>query len=65
VNDLLGILEVREKARKKADKWVCDEANQFDAWTAQSDDGMEIIVSHLPLNTAGSRTAYEVLEVDE
>lgn len=66
VNDLLGILEVREKARKKAKKWVCEEVNQFDSWTcSDNDSSMEIIASHLPLNTAGSRTAYEVLEVEE
>lgn len=66
VNDLLGILEGREKARKKVKKWVCEEVNQFDSWTcSDNDSSMEISVAHLPLNSAGSRSAYEVLEVDE
>lgn len=70
VNDLLTILMSKEKARKKADRWTCEEAeldgtkSEYDSWVPEA-DYMEIIVSHLPLNTAGSRTAYEVLEVEE
>lgn len=71
VNDLLTILIAKEKARKKADRWYVEDAeidgtkSEYDSWQPETDTHMEIIVSHLPLNTAGSRTAYEVLEVEE
>ena len=68
VNDLLHILDERsQKGVKKALKWTCTEAGCFDIWTpAEGPKGvMPVAICHEPLNSAGSRSAYSVEEVQE
>lgn len=61
-NEILGLLEDWAKDKGNA-KWKCEEVMQFDTWSSKNLRTIEI--THEPVNTAGSRTAYGVVEVTE
>jgi len=67
VNDFLHILDEKSrKGVKKAEQWSCTEAGCFDIWTPVSgmDGVLSVDICHAPLNSAGSRSAYTVEEVN-
>ena len=64
VNDLLHILDERsQKGVKKALKWTCVEDGCFDIWTP-IEGLINAEITHEPLNSQGSRSAYSVEEVN-